>query len=112
MSAGYARREAQAGGKRAPVPPFHGPGYAPTVEEMAAWLGRELAGRYVVEIRHVAVPGYAALIIHAPGRPGRAWAVDQRAIGLPALEDVVVARQALAALDAQRATDVRGADRY
>lgn len=101
MSAGFARREAQAGGRR-PARPFHGPGYEPTVEEVAAWLDRALAGRYVVEVRHVSVPGYAALIIHAPARPGRAWADDQQAIGLPALEDVVLARLALALLAERR----------
>lgn len=98
MSAGYARREAQAGEKRKPAQALHGPGYTPTLDDVVEWLGRELAGRCVVELRMTGLPGYAAMIIHVPASAGPAWMFDQRAIPLTALEDVVLAKEALQVL--------------
>lgn len=98
MSAGYERREKQTGGRRKPARAVHGPGYEPTLDDMVVWLRRELAGRCVVELRMVGAPGCAAIIMHVPAEARTGWMFDQQALGLPALEDVVLAKKALVAL--------------
>ena len=101
MSAGYERREQQAGGRRKPRRAVHGPGYAPTLEDMVAWLRGELVGRCVVELRMVGAPGCAAIIMHVPAKARPGWMFDQQALGLPAVEDVALAKKALVALSAE-----------
>jgi len=69
-----------------------------TLDDMVGWLGRELAGRCVVELRMVGLRGYAAIVLHVPAEARPGWMFDRQAIGLPALEDVALAKKALAVL--------------
>lgn len=104
MSAGFERRERQAG-RRRPEKPIYGEGYEPTVEEMAAFLARRLRGRRLVGIERPALPGCAGIIVHGPLRPRRlpSWGTGEEGIVMPKLEDLALAEKALARLVEQGA---------